>query len=376
MVANDADLKRINTLRQRLRLSGCDNIIVTCSLAEDLHRFIPFGFFDRIVCDVPCTGDGTFRKYPHLWRQFRPRSGVAIHPLQVQIASAAVQLLADGDGDGRGGEGEGEGGRMVYSTCSLNPIEDEAVVAELLRRHDDLEVVDVRAEGLLSGLVSREGLCSWACDVDSFLGIDKDANDVDADDFDEKTKKKQKQHSSMRHHHDEHEHKPERRHKPKRKHSADETARERQETARRLGEITPSMRPPDSATEQTIAMQLRRCLRILPHDQDTGGFFVAVLRKRKKPQPHQPQPHQQHQQHHETSAKSEVRTLMSLGFNPKRLQPSSASSASSASASAASSSSCPSASASASLTKQQSDAVSMSSCAGDSVMQLCTADQV
>jgi 16S rRNA C967 or C1407 C5-methylase (RsmB/RsmF family) len=139
VVANDADPVRINTLRRRYARCGSPNLLVTCARAEDLQKMIAQPVFDRIVADVPCSGDGTIRKFPHIWRLFRPRMALELHLVQLQIAIASVQLLKPG-------------GRMVYSTCSINPLEDEAVVAGLLRRFwGRLLLVDTRAEGLLPG---------------------------------------------------------------------------------------------------------------------------------------------------------------------------------------------------------------------------------
>jgi 16S rRNA C967 or C1407 C5-methylase (RsmB/RsmF family) len=91
-------------------------LVLTCSRAETLQALVAGPFFDRIVCDVPCSGDGTFRKSPHIWRLFRPRVALELHVIQLQIAAAAVAMLKPG-------------GRMAYSTCSINPIEDEAVIS-------------------------------------------------------------------------------------------------------------------------------------------------------------------------------------------------------------------------------------------------------
>ena len=74
--------------------------------------------YDRILCDVPCSGDGTIRKASDIWRRWSPISGNGIHALQLRIALQSATLLK-------------VGGRMVYSTCSFNPVEDEAVVAEV-----------------------------------------------------------------------------------------------------------------------------------------------------------------------------------------------------------------------------------------------------
>lgn len=116
---------------------------------------------------------------------------------------------------------------MIYSTCSINPLEDEAVVAALLLYcNGKLKLVDVEKEGLLPGLKKRSGISDWTCDDDIFtIG------------------------------------------------EADDAAR--QASKSRLTPLVPSMYPP--APSVAAQLHLDRCVRILPHDQDTGGFFVAVL---------------------------------------------------------------------------------------------------
>ena len=214
VVANDADPVRIQTLRRRYARSGSPSLLVTCCRAEELRARLGDGVFDRIVCDVPCSGDGTFRKMPHLWRLFRPRVALELHLLQLQIAAASAHMLRPG-------------GRMVYSTCSINPLEDEAVVAGLLTMFaGSLKLVDVhtRHPELLVGLHTRAGLGDWRCDADIFTAGEPDEDS-------------------------------------------------RAESRRRLPPFTPSMGPPDKQ------LHLERCLRVLPHDNNTGGFFIAVLEK-------------------------------------------------------------------------------------------------
>ena len=85
VVANDADPIRINTLKKRYARAGSPNLLVTCARAEDLQKMINKPVFDRIVADVPCSGDGTIRKFPHIWRLFRPRMSLELHLVQLQI---------------------------------------------------------------------------------------------------------------------------------------------------------------------------------------------------------------------------------------------------------------------------------------------------
>jgi len=87
-----------------------------------IHRFHAFRMrrFDRVLVDVPCSGDGTIRKSPDILPRWNTGSAISLHSMQLKILMRGLQQLKPG-------------GRLVYSTCSLNPIENEAVVAEALR---------------------------------------------------------------------------------------------------------------------------------------------------------------------------------------------------------------------------------------------------
>jgi len=93
VVANDADPIRINTLKKRYARAGSTNLMVTCARAEDLQKMINKPVFDRIVADVPCSGDGTIRKFPHIWRLFRPRMSLELHLVQLQIGECCVVVV-------------------------------------------------------------------------------------------------------------------------------------------------------------------------------------------------------------------------------------------------------------------------------------------
>jgi 16S rRNA C967 or C1407 C5-methylase (RsmB/RsmF family) len=119
VIANDADYSRAQMLIHQINRSG------TAGMAVINHpgQFMPELYsskvnhvkqrfqFDKVLCDVPCSGDGATRKLPIKWAKWHPSDGISLHPLQLSILMKSVNLLK-------------KGGLIVYSTCSLNPIEN------------------------------------------------------------------------------------------------------------------------------------------------------------------------------------------------------------------------------------------------------------
>lgn len=247
VMANDADPKRLDSLRRRFRWSPDCRLALVCADATELVEAYSPLQFDRVLCDVPCSGDGTFRKCPHLYRLFRPRYGLELHGVQLRIVTQALRLLRPG-------------GRLVYSTCSLNPIEDEAVVAAALRHSYDprrgalqpvrlLPNTHAEASELMPGLRVREGVTTWRGDAEVFCLGEDAAADGEADAAQRRA----------------------------------ETRRRVEATIARLSSpaslLPPAQHADDEARERWIAAQLHNCVRVLHHDQDTGGFFVAVFER-------------------------------------------------------------------------------------------------
>merc|ERR1712032_18492 len=136
-------LKRLNTTG--MMIISHDAQFFPTIIKSNGEKFL----FDKILCDVPCSSDAVMRKLPMKWKTWSPRQSFAMHKLQLQIVKRAVNLLK-------------EDGRLVYSTCSLNPIENEAVVSELLRTYKDkLEIVDMKYIFENSDVKIREGLTNW-----------------------------------------------------------------------------------------------------------------------------------------------------------------------------------------------------------------------
>ena len=231
VIANDVHPGRLDTLREAVLRSGLPESL-TSRIAYTNHDASVFPapksgkLFGAIICDVPCSGDGTVRKDKHILPLWTPSTGHALHGLQLKILSRALALVK-------------VGGVVCYSTCSLNPIEDEAVVSAALGGGDDdsvFELVDWPRTAL-PGFVRRPGVAHWNV---AFY----DQNDVenDEDDF-----------GSL-------------------------SFFDCRETALAAGnEDAESSFWPDST--QSKRLRLDRCTRLFPQDQDTGGFFLALIKK-------------------------------------------------------------------------------------------------
>ncbi len=127
LVANEVHPTRVKALAENLERWGSKNMIITSAQPVELAaRFGPW--FDCIVVDAPCSGEGMFRKDEvarEQWNEGQVRSCAAT---QIEVVQAAYQMLAPG-------------GRLVYSTCTFSPEENEATVRWLLTRYPDLEIV-------------------------------------------------------------------------------------------------------------------------------------------------------------------------------------------------------------------------------------------
>ncbi len=118
VVANDLSEQRMNVLRTTRDRLGLLNLVFS---AEDARRFqTPERLFDRVLADVPCSCEGTVRKYPHAIRHASLQNSLRLASIQRDILLRAVVCCRPG-------------GRIVYSTCTFAPEENEAVVDAVLR---------------------------------------------------------------------------------------------------------------------------------------------------------------------------------------------------------------------------------------------------
>ncbi|CAB9501397.1 Multisite-specific tRNA:(cytosine-C(5))-methyltransferase trm4a [Seminavis robusta] len=270
LVANDANRQRLMTVARRSRrfpATGRPSLILNSSDG----RYFPAlrmcgGYkvkFDRILADVPCSGDGTLRKLSKKeWQQWNVKSHLQLHTLQVRLLTRALECVK-------------KGGRVVYSTCSLDPIEDEAVVVSAIARRGGPRVYricpipDRLCPTATEPLAYSPGATHWVVPHPQFGKTNAKANTT----YDETYQ------------------------------SIDQVP-----AMHRKKDIRPSMFPPKARTEKAVAQvldhdpeklalarkfgeilspedvdlyetMLPNCARIFPQHLDSGGFFCAVIER-------------------------------------------------------------------------------------------------
>ncbi|KAJ2976093.1 hypothetical protein NUW58_g8176 [Xylaria curta] len=234
LIANDVEYKRCHMLVHQLKRLSSPNLIVTnhdATLFPSLRvgrdpenpnvpRYLKF---DRILADVPCSGDGTLRKNCDLWKNWQPGNALGLHATQARILVRALQMLK-------------VGGRVVFSTCSMNPVENESVVVSAIERcggPDVVEIIDCKDR--LPLLKRYPGMHQWQI-------MDKSGKIWN---------------------------------------NWEEVQQHVLNGGQAPGKVSQTMFPrPD--TSDCSGLPLDRCMRVYAHQQDTGGFFITVLEKKKE----------------------------------------------------------------------------------------------
>ncbi len=128
LVSNEPIPSRAKILSENLERMGAANAIVTNAYPADLADRFP-EFFDAILVDAPCSGEGMFRKNPMARSEWTPDSPHLCAERDDEILDAADAMLSPG-------------GRLVFSTCTFAPEENEGSILRFLTRHDNYRIVD------------------------------------------------------------------------------------------------------------------------------------------------------------------------------------------------------------------------------------------
>lgn len=129
LVANDASASRTKALLKNLEVFGMPNIFITSEMGDRLDRYF-HEFFDKILIDAPCSGEGMFRKQSHMIAAWERQGPEVFAKMQREILDQSAALLKPG-------------GMMLYSTCTFSELENEGSVDAFLKKHPDFHLAEI-----------------------------------------------------------------------------------------------------------------------------------------------------------------------------------------------------------------------------------------
>ena len=231
IIANELNDKRAGNMAHFFKAHFPINIVVTNNNAENFPVIEDENYRPNIViCDVPCSGDGTLRKNKMVRKKWKIEFGLENHFVQRKILENAIRLCKND-------------GYIVYSTCAINPIENEAVVCYIMEKYkDDIELINCSKKLRDMKIKFREGLIKWKVCVD----VDKDNKYIWKEKFSEvKNNRNGLIKESMFH------------------------------------EIyTHKNNHPSALFKFTDPLNLRNCIRVYSHENNSDCFFIAVIHKK------------------------------------------------------------------------------------------------
>jgi len=141
LVANEIVGSRAQILSSNIERMGVRNAVVTNESPDSLAKVFP-GYFDKMLVDAPCSGEGMFRKEPRAVTEWSVEHTVSCGERQKNILSSALEMLRPG-------------GMLVYSTCTFAPEENEKIAAWLIEQ--GMEICPMPELSMLSSAVSEWG---------------------------------------------------------------------------------------------------------------------------------------------------------------------------------------------------------------------------
>ncbi|MBQ6896973.1 MAG: RsmB/NOP family class I SAM-dependent RNA methyltransferase [Oscillospiraceae bacterium] len=142
-ISNEIVPNRAKILSQNIERMGVKNAIVTNESPEKLEKVFP-AFFDKIIVDAPCSGEGMFRKDPAVVNEWSLSQVEVCANRQGHILESAHKMLA-------------ENGIMVYSTCTFSPEENEIAVQKFIEKHPEYILIKPDVHKFFSA-----GIPQWA----------------------------------------------------------------------------------------------------------------------------------------------------------------------------------------------------------------------
>lgn len=138
LVTNDISTSRTKALLKNVELFGITNAVILNESPDKIANKLP-GFFDKVIIDAPCSGEGMFRKDPNIIKSWGESMSEFCISAQYDILEACARAVCDG-------------GYIIYSTCTFDPNENENQIDAFLKRHSEFELCDIPKElGLSNG---------------------------------------------------------------------------------------------------------------------------------------------------------------------------------------------------------------------------------
>lgn len=134
LLANEIHPARAKILSENIERMGIRNACVTNETPQHLAQVFP-EYFNRILVDAPCSGEGMFRKNEDACDEWSPENVIICGERQDEILDCAARMLVPG-------------GRLVYSTCTFAPMENEGSIFRFLKRHPEFSLVEIDKESL------------------------------------------------------------------------------------------------------------------------------------------------------------------------------------------------------------------------------------
>ncbi|NLJ88228.1 MAG: NOL1/NOP2/sun family putative RNA methylase [Epulopiscium sp.] len=138
LFSNDISASRCKALLKNIEMAGIKNIIITNESPERLSEYLE-GYFDKILVDAPCSGEGMFRKEPETIKSWRKDRVKFFCDLQRNILNYAAKMLKPG-------------GHILYSTCTFSPEENEGTIEEFLSKNNDFEIIPIANNNFSCGM--------------------------------------------------------------------------------------------------------------------------------------------------------------------------------------------------------------------------------
>ena len=145
LICNEIHPSRAKILSENIERMGICNALVTNETPNHLAELFP-GYFDKILVDAPCSGEGMFRKNQTACEEWSPENVELCAKRQDEILDNAADMLRPG-------------GRLVYSTCTFAPAENEGSISRFLERHSDYTLLPIDKSTF--GSVPCDGVPEW-----------------------------------------------------------------------------------------------------------------------------------------------------------------------------------------------------------------------